>query len=669
MKKALLCITVFLISGIAALSQWDKSVISMRGRIALQDGKFASAIENFNVIARLDTTDYWNYFYRGIAKYNLGDIRGAQKDFDRTIRLNPIFTNGYHYRAITQNRFGRYEEALSDLEQAINLRPGYDGLYFTRGVTFFLAQRFDEALGDFNTYIAHEPKDASAYLNRGATYLFLRDTTRALGDYNRAIKLDRMESEGYIRRGRVYAEMKDYDQAIGDMTKAIQIDSNSTLAYFTRAVMYHEKYDYNAAMRDFNKILEIEPGNALTLYNRSLLYAQVGDFNSALADINRVIEINPDNVLAHYNRAAYYIELNKLQEAIDDYSRAIALYPDFAKAYMNRSSVELMLGRTAASKSDYQTAKRKIAEYKERNRQAEGSYADTTRKYNRLLTFDSDFSKKEFNDELLQNRDIDVKLRPLFKFVISDKANENLAFSNRFENVLLDRFIKECPVHVDISETISDVSVNEQKLEQLLAESKLPPSTRDFLRGIAEVYRKNYNRALMYFDSAVHLADSDVAKDKYMKFYKAFFLLNRGALRAGMADFLSNMGSNVQTLSMDDKGTIRTKVSDKLTSGNDYSDAISDMEEAVRILPDLPFGFFNLANLYCLSSRHVEAIDNYTKAVRLYPAMGEAYYNRALVLILVKDREKGCIDLSKAGELGIHDAYGLISKYCGDEED
>ena len=47
--------------------------------------------------------------------------------------------------------------------------------------------------------------------------------------------------------------------------------------------------------------------------------------------------------------------------------------------------------------------------------------------------------------------------------------------------------------------------------------------------------------------------------------------------------------------------------------------------------------------------------------------MGEAYYNRALVLIYIKDREKGCIDLSRAGELGVKDAYGVIKKYCKED--
>ena len=134
-------------------AQYDKDVFFMRGRHALADGRYSQAIENFNVLSQLDTTDYWTYFFRGIAKYNLGDLRGAKRDFERSVRLNPVFTSGYHYRGITESRFGNYDAALADLQKAIDLRPGYEGLYFSRGVTYFLSQQFDKAVKDFDRYI------------------------------------------------------------------------------------------------------------------------------------------------------------------------------------------------------------------------------------------------------------------------------------------------------------------------------------------------------------------------------------------------------------------------------------------------------------------------------------------------------------------------------------
>ena len=677
-KKFLLAIAILFAFLPPALAQYDKDVFKMRGRLALQDGKYSQAIEHFNILARLDSTDYWCFFFRGIAKYNLGDIRGAQSDFNRSVRLNPVFTNGYHYRAITESRTGDYEKAFDDFDKAISLRPGFIGLYYSRGVTNFLAQRFPEAVTDFNRYIAKEGKDPSAYLNRGASYLFLGDTLKALDDYNKAIKLDRFEPECYVRRGRLYAAQERFPEALEDMSKAIDLDSTNTFAFFNRALLQYELHDYNAAMRDLNRVLKDEPGNALTLYNRSLLYAQVGDFTSALEDMDHVININPRNVLAYFNRAAFFMEMGRYRDALADYDRAIELYPDFAKAYLNRSYVENRLGMMKESRADYKTAQRKVGEYRAKNASGEASFADTTRKYNALLALDADFAKKDFDNELLQHRDIDIRLRPLYKFKLAaHREARNTALSNRYENLLLDRFTDAVPVPVVVSNSDSLVTLKLVKsLSSVLAgdnnsgagKVELSPSETFFIKGIYDVQQKNYTGALSWFDKAVSAAEGDAERDRYARYYKAFYLMNRGVLRAEMIEFIASLEGNVQTLAMDDKGATRARVSDRVARTYDYSEAIEDMQAATEIVPDIPYLYFNLGNLYCLSGEMVGAIDGYTQAIKLYPYMGDAYFNRGLVLIYVKDKEKGCIDLSMAGSLGIKDAYGVIDKFCKNDE-
>ena len=641
-------------------AQWDKDVFDMRGRQALSDGKYAFAIENFNILTRLDTTDYWSFFFRGIAKYNLGDIRGSQKDFDRSVRINPVFTNGYHYRAIAESRLGDYNQALDDLQKAIDLRPGINGLYFSRGVTYFLAQRFNEAVEDFDWYIKKEPRDPSAYLNRGASQLFLGDTLKALEDYNKAIKLDRFEPEGYVRRGRLHAACGNLDEAISDMSHAIQLDSTMTLAYFSRAIMLYEKNDYNSAMADLNRVLEEEPGNALTLYNRALIYAQVGAYEEALQDMDRVININPHNVLAYFNRASIFIEMGRWYDALSDYNSAIDLYPDFAKAYLNRAYVENMIGRNRESKADYKTAQRKVAEYREKNASGQSNFADTTKKYNALLELDADFAKKDFDNELLQHRDIDVKLRPLFKFTLTGEAEDrSVALSRRFENALLDRFVDAAGVPIRIAN-------DTQKGKA--ADTGTDTAMGCFLKALQELQNKQYSLASTWLDQAVEAAGKDGSPDKYAAYYKAFYLMNRGVLKAEMIDFIASLEGNVQTLSMDTEGTTRARVSDMVARTYDYSEAIADVEEAIRILPSIPYLYFDLGNLHCLSEQLVEAIEDYGMAIKLYPYMGDAYLNRGLALIYLKDMEKGCIDLSRAGELGVADAYSIIGKYCEVEE-
>lgn len=663
---ALVCL-LLTAGGVDVSAQYDKDVFSFRGRQALSDGKYAQAIENFNVLLQLDGSDYWTYFFRGIAKYNLGDLRGAKADFDKAVQINPIFTSGYHYRGITESRFGNYDVALEDLQKAIELRPGSEGLYFSRGVTYFLSQQFEQAVRDFDRYIRKQPKDPSAYLNRGASHLFLGDTLKAFSDYNKAIKLDRFDPEGYVRRGRLYAEQKDYDKAIEDMDKAIELDTLNTFAYFNRAIMHYERQNYRKAMDDLNKVLETEPGNALTLYNRGLIHAQLGAYEEALSDLDRVLNINPENVLAYFNRASIFIELGMYENAVEDYDRAIELYPDFAKAYMNRSYVKNLLGDMKASKRDYDIAQRKVKEYRDKNITDAGSFADTTKKYSSLLALDAEFAKKDFNDELLQNRDINVRLRPLYKFELTASRDDtNYALAHGYENPLMIRFMAGLPVPVAVGN--SSVPVSEAVLSRAEAAAWTGDSHQAlFLRALSESVQKQFNSSLSDYNKAVERCLKDASERELMQFedyYAAFYYMNRGALRADMIEFIASIENNVQVLSMDDSGNTRARVKDQVSRSYDYDDAIQDMLAAAEILPDLPYVYFNLGNLYCLSKEHVKSIENYTKAIELYSYMGDAYFNRGLVLIYLKDKEKGCIDLSRAGELGVQDAYSVIKKYC-----
>lgn len=665
--KYLVVLLVLLLAGGSDINaQYDKDVFSYRGRQALADGKYAQSIEHFNVLLRLDPSDYWTYFYRGIAKYNLGDLRGAKMDFDKSVQINPVFTSGYHYCGITESRFGNYDLALQNLEKAIELRPGSEGLYFSRGVAYFLSQQFENAVSDFDKYIRKQPKDPSAYLNRGASYLFLGDTLKAFNDYNKAIRLDRFDSEGYVRRGRLYADRKDYDNAIADMDKAIELDPTNTFAYFNRAIMLYDRQDYRGAMADLNKVLEEEPGNALTRYNRGLIYMQLGAYEEALDDFYMVLNINPENVLAYYNRASIFTQLKQYGNALDDYNRILELYPEFVQAYMDRSYVKQMLGDYASSQKDYDKAKSMMAEYSQKGSMGT-ALADTSKKYDALLSLDAEFAKKDFNDELLQNRDIDVRLKPLYRFVLADRRDDtNYALSNVYENPLLAKFLQELPAPVELATRQGELEARSlARVEAAVASGNSPKAS--FMRALYESYMKHFNASLNSYTDAVESGVEAAAGREFMQFddyYTAFYYMNRGALRADMIEFIASIESNVQVLSMDDSGNTRARVKDQMNIVYDYTDAIEDMEAAAAVMPDIPYVYFNLGNLYCLSKEHIKSIDNYTKAIELYGQMGDAYFNRGLVLIYLKDKDKGCVDLSRAGELGVREAYSIIKKYC-----
>lgn len=673
MKSGRLFILKLAFAAIAFLSagslhaQYDTGYFFFQGQRALDEGKYLQAINSFNVLLKIDDSLYEAYFYRGIAKYNLGDFAGAEADFDKALELNPVYTLAYHYRAITRSRVGKYDQAIEDLGRAIELRPGYYGLFFSRGVTYFLSQQFEEAVDDFNRFIIREPKVPEAYLNRGASYLFLGDTSRAIKDYNKAIDLNALNPEGYIRRSRIYASRHDYPEALKDLDKAIAIDSANTFAYFNRALVRYELKDIEGTLEDFDNVLSREPGNSLTLYNRALIRSQLGDYNNALEDYDRVLEINPENVLAYFNRSILFTEMGRYRDAEADLSKAIELYPDFAKAYMNRSYVKNRMGRFASAEEDYRTAQEKISKYMAMTADSAGraAFADTSRKFDRLLALDSDFARSDFNDNLLQNRNVDINLKPMFRFVISsvdgndtdsDTDEMPIMLSDRYRDATVDEFVASLPLKTEISGRPAPVKAvdNSRLLKAVEQEADRTGDDRVlFAKALIESDNKHFNAALSCYDEAISKNPAET-----------FYYINRGTLRSEMIDFISSIESNVQVLTMDNAGTAKAVVNDGTASNYDYSEAIGDMKKAASLYPEFPYTYYNLGNLYCLSGNMPEAINQYSHAIELYSGLAEAYYNRGLVLIYVNDREKGCMDLSKAGELGVEEAYSVISKYC-----
>jgi tetratricopeptide (TPR) repeat protein len=67
--------------------------------------------------------------------------------------------------------------------------------------------------------------------------------------------------------------------------------------------------------------------------------------------------------------------------------------------------------------------------------------------------------------------------------------------------------------------------------------------------------------------------------------------------------------------------------------------------------------------MLCLQQDFKAAISYYTQAIMMDSDFAEAYFNRGLTYIYIGDHTKGIADLSKAGELGIYQAYNLISRF------
>ena len=652
--------TIF--SSIGLHAQINKDYFYYMGRNFLETSQYEDAIRMLNMLVKSYPDAHEAYYMRGIAKYNLADMFGAEQDFSMAVEKNPVYTMAYYNRGITRFRMGDYDDALKDFGEVIALRPDFEGAFFSRGITYFQMKRYEDAVKDFDEFIKRDEKMADAYINRGTSYLFLKDTVRALENFDKAIRTNMLDHKAYNRRGALYIQMEEYDNAIADFNRAIELDSTYSHAYFNRAIVYANTQHPLEAIEDFSHVLELEPNNALTYFNRAILRSQIGDYNNAMADYDKVSRYAPGNVLLYYNRAGVRRRLGDLDGAEQDYSKAIELYPDFASAYINRARLRAFRGDRSGARADQTIADMKIAEYCSRHDDSTFSiYADTSRSFSQLFAF---------NSKLTGGKDVGgaedttrISMLPQFRFsFLSNGAAQpdvTVVGTRPYYCDELDKFVKNMGVqYMALTNKDTDMSPDEVMMIDKQVSDRLSADRSDvkalFEKGITQGLIKQYTNSVNTYTDAI---DKDPSNP--------FLYLNRAAIRSEMIDFVSSISLPPQRLSVDNDPSGLANVNPQRTYS--YDEAITDLNKAAKLLPDFAYIYYNRANLQVVSGRLDEAYADYSKAIELYPDFAEAYYNRGLVLIYMKDVQKGNLDMSKAGELGINEAYTVLRRYTPED--
>ena len=90
-KRTILTLAIILCAWCAS-TQYNKQYFYWMGRQSMMNDNYQEAIRILNVLLRFDNDAHEGYFLRGIAKYNLDDLLGADTDFSIAIEKNPVFT-------------------------------------------------------------------------------------------------------------------------------------------------------------------------------------------------------------------------------------------------------------------------------------------------------------------------------------------------------------------------------------------------------------------------------------------------------------------------------------------------------------------------------------------------------------------------------------------------
>lgn len=105
------------------------------------------------------------------------------------------------------------------------------------------------------------------------------------------------------------------------------------------------------------------------------------------------------------------------------------------------------------------------------------------------------------------------------------------------------------------------------------------------------------------------------------------------------------------------RGNIKMKL-------QDYYGAIGDFTSCITINENNIEAYFNRGKAKQFLQAYEDAINDCTKIIQINPKNVDAYFMRGVLRIEFGDMKNGCLDLSKAGELGDLKAYEMIKEKC-----
>ena len=195
MKKRIILILFF--TPILIYSQANRYI-----RQALNTSDLNERIELLTKAIELEPEKLDAYFYRGIAKNDLGDYYGAIVDYSKVIVEEPD-ADTYFNRGNSRYSLENFEGAKEDYKKAIELDPYFVDAHYSLGCANYDLGDYDAALTNFNTVIKIQPYYAKAYNLRANIYSFQKKHKEALKDYTMGVLVD-PSADTYYNRGVFY---------------------------------------------------------------------------------------------------------------------------------------------------------------------------------------------------------------------------------------------------------------------------------------------------------------------------------------------------------------------------------------------------------------------------------------------------------------------------------
>lgn len=660
-----------------ACAQLNTDRITAIGRNALYFDDYVLSIQYFNQVIKLKPYLSEPYLLRAIAKIQLGDYVGAEIDCNAAIERNPFQPGAYYTRGFIYRQTNQLEKAEHDFNEALVFAPENKTYIAMRADVLAELKKYDLALLDIDHLLHRDPQSASLHFEKGTICLRSNDTTCALNAFIHATKYDSQNPANWSALGLVQLMQDHQDEALASLSKSIEHGSKWAGDYINRGIIYYRKHNYRSALADYDQAVALSPRDAQCYYNRGVLRQELGDYNRALEDFTQAINFEPDQIELYYQRGMVQLQLRQWQDALNDFNTIIKRYPYFLPAYYLAAQAETSIGHSKEAYQLRQEAydleqKKDSIQLLQTNMQLadnQPQQRDRRKEFSALAAQNQETNEDETKYDsdtrgTVQKRYTDVVNEPnIFLSYYATNTNANSLRQTNYSHATIDAYNRmlhlPAPLRFTTQEMTLTADMVNQHFEQisnlshhidLLEQTSISHSVNNSQLCAAYIARAFEFALVQDYSSALDDVTRAILIDGTL--YFAYFC--RANWRYKLLEYKRAMGAEQVSGS-------------RILSSNhfkaDFELMMRDYDYVITHLPDFSFAYYNKANMLCLQQDFKAAISYYSQAIATDSDFAEAYFNRGLTYIYIGENANGIADLSKAGELGIYQAYNLISRF------
>ena len=260
-----------------SFSQWDIKKAFESGVNALENHDYMTSIQFLTKVIDARSNHHKALFFRGKAKYQLGDFAGCESDETQAILLNPYYYDAYELRGFSREKTKKFHLAAEDFSIACANMSNRSDLSEHQILCELKSGNYLIADSLVSILLRCYPDKSDLFVLKAKAKFGLCDLASSETYIDQAIETEHYHHEALTIKANFLMRAHKWKEAVAYYTRALYINPKDPTSLMNRAICKGISGEIENAKTDLYLLMDISPGNPIG--RKALSLNSPNDFN------------------------------------------------------------------------------------------------------------------------------------------------------------------------------------------------------------------------------------------------------------------------------------------------------------------------------------------------------------------------------------------------------